>query len=105
METLAFAYRGGKPVRTPGKPVLAGVLGSGNLEVLVEPAQLDGLCQIEVTTAAVGFGAIWKAVMDEAFARWPLADIRVSINDAGATPAVVSLRLNQALEEYTGGPR
>jgi hypothetical protein len=30
--------------------------------------------------------------------RWQLADTRISINDMGATPAVVSLRLDQAVE-------
>jgi malonate decarboxylase delta subunit len=29
--------------------------------------------------------------------------VRVSINDMGATPAVVSLRLDQAVAEITGG--
>ena len=32
-------------------------------------------------------------------ARHPLADVRVSINDVGATPAVVSLRLDQAVAQ------
>jgi malonate decarboxylase delta subunit len=34
--------------------------------------------------------------------RWQLADVRVAINDMGATPAVVSLRLDQAAESVTG---
>jgi malonate decarboxylase delta subunit len=29
--------------------------------------------------------------------------VRISINDAGATPAVVSLRLDQAVEQFLGG--
>jgi hypothetical protein len=37
METLEFEYRGGRTALTRNKPVLSGVLGSGNLEVLVEP--------------------------------------------------------------------
>ena len=40
METLEFEYRGGRTALTRNKPVLSGVLGSGNLEVLVEPADL-----------------------------------------------------------------
>jgi malonate decarboxylase delta subunit len=94
------------PGRTPAplrtSPTLAGVVGSGNLEVLVEPVELGGACRIEVLTAAVGFGAIWQAVMDDFFDRHPVADVRISINDVGATPAVVSLRLDQALESFTG---
>src|SRR5690242_13048661 len=102
METLQFDYENGSPVAVPNQPALAGVLGSGNLEVLVEPAALNGRFRVEITTAAVGFGRIWQAVMDDIFARWRLADVRVSINDAGATPAVVALRVDQALEEFTG---
>jgi len=103
METLEFEYSGGRTALTRNKPVLSGVLGSGNLEVMVEPADLGGACRIVVETAAVGFGDTWRAVLDDVFARWPVADVRISINDAGATPAVVSLRLDQGLKAYTGG--
>jgi malonate decarboxylase delta subunit len=102
METLQFDYSGGSKVAARNQPALSGVLGSGNLEVLVEPVDLSGGFRVEITTAAVGFGRIWQAVMDDVFARWRLGDIRVSINDAGATPAVVALRVDQALEDFTG---
>ncbi|ALG73765.1 malonate decarboxylase subunit delta [Azospirillum thiophilum] len=105
MESLTFEYRGGRALAAQPAPVLVGVVGSGNLEVLVEPAPLGGLCRIEILTAAVGFGATWQAVMDDVFARHPLADLRISINDVGATPAVVGLRLDQALEEFAGGAK
>lgn len=103
METLTFEYRGGRALAAPAAATLTGVVGSGNLEVLVEPAALGGACRVEVTTAAVGFGRIWQAVMDDFFARHPLADVHISINDVGATPAVVSLRLDQAVEAFRGG--
>jgi malonate decarboxylase delta subunit len=35
------------------------------------------------------------------FARHQLADVRISINDNGATPAIVALRLDQAVEEFS----
>ena len=81
---------------------LAGVVGSGNLEVLVEKAELSGACEIAITTAAVGFGKIWQAVLDDFFAKHKLANVRISINDVGATPAVVALRLDQAVEQFLG---
>lgn len=102
METLNFRFEGGTR-RLAAQPQLVGVVGSGNLEVLVEPAAPSGACEIEVRTAAVGFGATWQAVMSDFHARWSLADARITINDMGATPAVVSLRLDQALEAMTGG--
>jgi malonate decarboxylase delta subunit len=99
MENLKYRFDGGQP--TQGATAIVGVLGSGNLEVLVEPAELGGACDIEVKTAARGFGTIWQAVLNDFFARHKAGDIRISVNDAGATPAIVSLRLDQAIESYT----
>lgn len=100
METLSFDFSGGKPVNAKRAASIVGVVGSGNLEILVEQAALNGACRIEVTTAAVGFGPIWQAVMNDFFRRHPVADIRIAINDVGATPAVVSLRLDQAIAAF-----
>ena len=102
METLDFEFRGHGPSLEQHKPVLVGVVASGNLEVLMEPAPLQGHCRVAVNTAAQGFGKIWQAVLDDFFSRHEIADVSIAINDAGATPAVVSLRLDQALEEFQG---
>jgi len=101
METLNYRFEQGTR-RLNANPEVVGVVGSGNLEVLIEPAALDGACTIEISTAAVGFGRIWEAVMRDFHARWLLADTRISINDMGATPAVVSLRLDQAVQTMLG---
>ena len=101
MENLQFHFKGGHS-RGSQQSQLVGVVSSGNLEVLIEPAALQGACEIEIQTAARGFGAIWEAVMEDFHARWQLADTRISINDMGATPAVVSLRLDQAVESMLG---
>lgn len=97
METLVFRFENGQR-HVQASPQLVGVVSSDNLEVLIEPAALNGACSIEIKTAARGFGAIWEAVMDDFHKRWQLADTRIAINDMGATPAVVSLRLDQAVE-------
>jgi malonate decarboxylase delta subunit len=102
MERLEFTFSGGQSHPAPTTPVLAGVLGSGNLEVLIEPAP-DAVCRFVVTTSARGFGPVWQAVLTDVFARWPLLGVQVAVNDAGATPAVVSLRLDQAFGMWTGG--
>jgi malonate decarboxylase delta subunit len=103
METLEYRFDNGQ--RTlPAAAQVVGVVGSGNLEVLIESAPLGGACVIEIKTAAIGFGATWQAVMRDFHARWQLADTRIAINDMGATPAVVSLRLDQAVETMLGGP-
>ena len=97
METLNYRYEHGNR-KLPVQPELVGVVSSGNLEVLIEAADLGGACSVEIKTAARGFGAIWEAVIGDFQRRWQLADVRISINDMGATPAVVSLRLDQAVE-------
>jgi malonate decarboxylase delta subunit len=100
METLRFNFSGGQ--RRIDGARLVGVVGSGNLEILIERKPLDGACAVEISTAAHGFGPIWEAVVRDFHQRWQLADVHVSINDMGATPAVVSLRLDQAAESITG---
>ena len=99
METLRFSFVEGRAL--PAAPsCIVGVLGSGNLEVLVENALQSGACSIEVSTSIEGFGPIWEAVLRDFFDRHRAGDVRISVNDAGATPATVALRLDQALEAY-----
>ena len=83
--------------------VICGVVSSGNLEILVEPAATPDACQITVNTSAHGFRDIWEAVLDNFARRHSVGGLSLSINDAGATPAVVSLRLDQAFEVCAGG--
>lgn len=97
LEVLDYSLAGGQAV-APFPPVLVGVVGSGNLEVLIEPAA-GADCSIRVETSARGFGSIWQAVIEDFHRRHSLAGVRISINDMGATPAVVSLRLDQAASE------
>ena len=100
METLHFEFDGGR-VLAPFAPALVGVVASGNLEVLVEPAAGSG-CRVDIDTSARGFGPIWEAVLRDFHARHGLAGLAVSIHDMGATPAVVSLRLDQAVAAIAG---
>ena len=97
LETLDYAFTGTRPAGA-FTPVLVGVVGSGNLEVLLEPAPGND-CRIHIETSARGFGAIWSAVVSDFHQRHQLAGVQLSIHDMGATPAVVSLRLDQAAQE------
>ena len=94
MEKLSFEFTGSRRL-APFAPVLVGVVASGNLEVLLEPQAADQ-CVFHIETSARGFGAIWEAVVRDFHQRHDLAGASVAINDMGATPAVVSLRLDQA---------
>ena len=102
MDYLHFELSGQSAQLRDQPAVLTGVVGSGNLEVLIETAELEGLCQVQVSTSANGFAEIWKAVLNDFALRHDLANLRISINDGGATPAVVSLRLDQAMEDFIG---
>lgn len=94
MESLHYEFAGTRRAASFA-PVLVGVVGSGNLEVLVEPAAAV-VTRYSVETSARGFGAIWEAVLRDFQQRHGFQGLQVSINDMGATPAVVSLRLDQA---------
>lgn len=101
MEHLRFEYAGGS-IATHA-PVVVGVVSSGNLEVLIESTGRPG-CTIDVLTPALGFDDVWAAVLADFFARSRLDGVRISINDVGATPAVVGLRLDQAVEDFRASP-
>lgn len=103
METLNFRFENGCRNICP-QAQLAGVVSSGNLEILIESTALNGACEVVVNTSAAGFGVTWRAVVTDFNLRWQLRDARLAINDMGATPAVVSLRLDQAAESVTQPP-
>jgi malonate decarboxylase acyl carrier protein len=93
MEQFEFNYPSKRKVL---KKSHVGVVGSGDLEVLLEPAN-DAAASVRIRTSAEGFKSTWKAVMDRFFGQYDGA-ASIEINDAGATPGVVLLRLQQAVE-------
>jgi malonate decarboxylase delta subunit len=93
MEHIELDYPAKRKV---SKRAHVGVVGSGDLEVLLEPA--DGeVAHVLIRTSVDGFRGSWKAVMDRFFTKYDGA-ARIQINDAGATPGGVQLRLEQAVE-------
>jgi malonate decarboxylase delta subunit len=93
MERIEFNY---PAKRKMSGRAHVGVVGSGDLEVLLEPADGAG-SQVLIRTSVDGFRDTWKAVLDRFFAKYDGA-VRIQINDAGATPGSVQLRLEQAVE-------
>lgn len=81
---------------------IIGVVASGNLEVLAERALSDGECRVEIKTAAEGFGDVWEAVVADFVERFSPGGLRFSINDGGARPDTVLLRLSQAARLMEG---
>jgi malonate decarboxylase delta subunit len=94
METMTFEYPAKDPVLHRAH---VGIVGSGDLEVLLEPSPHD-VATVEVCTSVDGYGNIWKAVLDRFFAKHNIKSA-IEINDFGATPGMVLLRLEQALEQ------
>ena len=93
MQEILIEKSGGVPV---SRRAHVGAVASGNLEVLCEPPRGDGSVVL-VRTSVDGYAAIWRATIDRFLARGDVA-ANFEINDFGATPATVSLRLEQALE-------
>ncbi|WP_011301041.1 malonate decarboxylase subunit delta [Cupriavidus necator] len=94
MEQLRFEYPAGVPAATR---VLVGVVGSGDLEVMVEPGT-SGVTTVDVTTSVNGYARVWDAQLSRVFAAETRAAMQIRIHDFGATPGVVGMRLAEAFE-------
>lgn len=95
MEIIKFNFKNGSR-HSHIKPFLIGVVSSGNLEILIESISLNNAFEIEVRTPVKGFNDVWTAVVHDFQEKWNFGNLRFTINDMGATPAVVNLRLDQA---------
>ncbi|MGV0998060.1 MAG: malonate decarboxylase acyl carrier protein [Fluviibacter sp.] len=79
---------------------LCGVVGSGNLEILFRKGDAKDACLFEVNTSANGFSSTWESVLHDFAENNAVGGLSVAINDMGATPAVVTLRLGQGLAMF-----
>ena len=95
MQTLKFAHTAKRRSAGTKPQALIGVVASGNLEVRLERVLPGAACEVEIATPVRGFDAIWKAVVDEFVERSTPGGLRISINDGGARPDTVFLRLMQ----------
>ena len=98
MELMTFDYPAQRAITTRAH---VGVVGSGDLEVLLAPASAMK-ATVTVRTSVDGYGHIWKSVLDRFFTRYDGA-AAIEINDFGATPGVVALRLAEAVEASDQG--
>jgi malonate decarboxylase delta subunit len=94
VECLEFEYPASTLVTARAH---VGSVGSGDLEILLEPSA-DDRAHVSIRTGVAGYARIWKAVLDRFFSSYSGAALIV-INDGGATPPVVLLRLRQAAEQ------
>ncbi|GAB2863416.1 malonate decarboxylase acyl carrier protein [Actinoallomurus bryophytorum] len=94
MRTLRYEFPADDP---PARRVHVGVVGSGDLEILMTP-EPTGIARVRVRTSVDGFDTVWRVVLERFFARHRVA-ASFELNDFGATPGVVTLRLRQAVED------
>src|ERR1700731_826784 len=66
MEKIQYDY---PPLHSVPRRVHVGVVGSGDLEGLLEPSP-DALAHVVVNASVDGFEATWKNVLDRFFARF-----------------------------------
>ncbi len=97
MENLKFSHKTEKPLGGKRADGIVGVVASGNCEVLIERVLDADKVEIDVATSAEGFGDVWKLVVASFVDRASPGGARFSINDGGATPDVVTLRLLQGV--------
>ena len=99
MRTLHYEFEAS---RRPARRVHVGVVASGDLEILLEPgngeADSGAQARVRVRTSVDGFDQVWQATLQRFFARTPMLG-QWELNDAGATPAIVTLRLQQAAQQ------
>ena len=98
MQHLEYEF-GPYPANAAANEALVGVVGSGNLEAFFEHRPQGGMIRFVVDTSIAGFDPTWRAVLGDFAERVRSGDLLVTINDAGATPSIVALRLAQAADE------
>jgi len=96
---LNYEFKVDNPVSIKKEWSHLGVVGSGDLEVLMEKKDSDGAVKVKVVTPVTGFDKVWGLVLEKFITENGLGNVAIEINDNNATPIVVSMRLRQALAE------
>lgn len=101
LHQLVFEFKAQNPHNFPADFIHYGVVGSGDMEVIVEHKDLDGAVEVKVSTPVTGYDEVWRRVLERFVNETGMANASLEINDNNATPVVVSLRLRQALSELS----
>ena len=99
LKELNFEFKAAIPKDFPAGFQHFGVVGSGDMEVIMEKKALNGAVKIKVVTPVTGFDEVWRRVLERFVNETGISNASLEINDCNATPVVVSLRLRQALSE------
>jgi malonate decarboxylase delta subunit len=97
MEYLNYHHVAPSRAKGSKRQAIVGVVASGDLEVLVERTLPDTACEVNIRTVVEGFCDVWKAVVADFVERRSPGGLKLSVNDGGARPDMVALRLSQAV--------
>lgn len=100
---LNYSFDGTPGASIPVEWAHSGVVGSGDMEVLLYRRDQGGKVNVKVCTPVHGFDQVWEKVLGRFVERSGCGDLDLEINDNNATPFIVSLRLQQALLEAREG--
>ena len=95
MQQITFSFPATR--RLSGR-ALAGVVGSGDMEVLFVADDQQAL-RVEITTSVDNSGARWQALFTRLGSFGALPAGQMTIHDFGATPGVARIRIEQVFEE------
>lgn len=95
MDTIKMKHQAEHRLAGHRSTGIVGVVASGNCEALFERVLPDTAVEVEVSTTVTGFDEVWALVVADFVDRTSPGGVRVSINDGGAAPDVVLLRLMQ----------
>lgn len=96
---LEYSFSGVPGASIPGEWSHSGVVGSGDMEILLRRREQGGQVRVKVCTPVRGFDQVWEKVLHRFVEESRCGDLELEINDNNATPFVVSMRLQQALLE------
>ncbi|MCL2192195.1 MAG: malonate decarboxylase acyl carrier protein [Treponema sp.] len=103
LHEMVFLFPGNKDYKIPCEWSHTGVVGSGDMEVLVRGAYLDGSVGVKVTTPVRGYDEVWEKVLRRFVGESGLGNVTIDINDNNSTPFVAAMRLKQAAIELGEG--
>ncbi|GDX07468.1 malonate decarboxylase acyl carrier protein [Buttiauxella selenatireducens] len=95
MEHITLSF---PATRTVSGKALAGVVGSGDMEVLFTATQGETLT-INITTSVDNSEQRWQSLFERIGALASLPAGQMQIHDFGATPGVARIRIEQVFEE------
>lgn len=94
MEHITLSF---PATRTSSGNALAGVVGSGDMEVLLT-ADAGQTLTIDITTSVDNSRARWQALFSRLSTLGSLTAGTMTIHDFGATPGVARIRIEQVFE-------